>query len=188
MITNINPKLNTIASIICISISLLGNHWIIGYLLAGGEIDSIIWQSLLWSIQGVFLFLSIYIYLKKNIIPIQYYFFSITTIVLLFLISVILDLALAVFGFPSDRPPQYTHPPNYTETRKSIDEYEYEFTTNSQGLRYKEIPLTKQNDIETRILVIGSSFVEGQGVLINETFSAILETKFSSKTGHRTPK
>ena len=93
--------------------------------------------------------------------------------------TVLLDLLLGLFGFPSETKMKYVHPSNYTEIRKSIDEFEYEFSTNSQGLRYKEIPFQKKSPTEQRILIVGDSFTEGYGVKQNETFSSQLESFYS---------
>jgi len=90
--------------------------------------------------------------------------------------SAVADLTLGVLGFPADIQEQYAHPPRYRETIKNI-EFEYAFETNSQGLRYKEIPLQKPTGT-SRVLVLGDSFVEGHGVMREETFSALLEQKF----------
>jgi hypothetical protein len=90
--------------------------------------------------------------------------------------SVLVDVALGLLGFPSHAEEQYAHPPRYRKIIKNI-EFDYVFETNSQGLRYEEIPLQKPKGT-SRVLVIGDSYVEGHGVSLEETSSAILEHAF----------
>jgi len=97
-----------------------------------------------------------------------------------FIASIIFDRLLIFVGLPSEEPKIYAHPPNFTEERSSID-FRYTFKTNSQGLRYKEIPLAKPGNT-VRVLVVGDSFVEGYGVAFEDTFTWLLEEEFSSKT------
>lgn len=101
------------------------------------------------------------------------------TLLILFVFSLLLDRVAGLFGFPVETPKRYAHPGNYKEHRKNI-EYEYEFITNSQGLRYKEIPLAKPEK-ESRIFMAGDSFTEGVGVNANETISSFLEEHFNSR-------
>jgi len=97
-----------------------------------------------------------------------------------FIASIIFDRLLIFVGLPSEKPKIYAHPPNFTQERSSID-FRYTFKTNSQGLRYKEIPLAKP-DNTVRVLVVGDSFVEGYGVELKDTFSWLLEEEFTSDT------
>jgi len=105
----------------------------------------------------------------------KYHLFRAGMVLLLFGFSIVLDWLLGLLGFP---PEHYVHPANYTKMRKTL-EFEYEFATNSQGLRFKEIALDKKPN-EKRILVVGDSFTEGWGVEHNETFSALLESYYST--------
>ena len=91
--------------------------------------------------------------------------------------SVIADRAIA-FIVPAI-PFQVAHPPQFLETRKNI-EFEYEFHTNSMGLRYRELPLEKQSDSEFRVVVLGDSFTEEMGVTDGDRFTSLLERDFSS--------
>lgn len=93
------------------------------------------------------------------------------------LVSVFLcDWVLAALGYPSV-PPEYSgHPSNYEEVRHNI-EFDYVFHTNSQGLRYREIPLEKTPGTR-RIFVSGDSFTEGDGVSDENRFTNLLETEF----------
>lgn len=97
-----------------------------------------------------------------------------------FIASIIFDRLLIFAGLPSKEPKIYSHPPNLTQERSSID-FRYTFKTNSQGLRYKEIPLAKPNNT-VRVLVVGDSFTEGYGVELKDTFSWLLEEEFTSET------
>lgn len=103
--------------------------------------------------------------------------------VLIALISILIsmlvaDQVLALLGYPSEYTRRSVHPPNYLQHIKNI-EFEYEFRTNSQGLRYREIPLEKPPNTY-RVFVAGDSFVEGVGVQEDETLSGLLEKQFSS--------
>lgn len=100
-------------------------------------------------------------------------------LIFLFLSIFLGDQILGLMGYPSGREIQVAYPKNFYERRKSF-EFEVDFRTNSQGLRYKEIPLEKPNG-EKRVLVLGDQFAEGVGVEENETFSARLEHYFSGK-------
>ncbi len=86
----------------------------------------------------------------------------------------LLDGILALFRFPVVK----THPPRHTEVRKNI-EFQYEFSANSLGLRYPEVPFKKPSQ-DLRVYVAGDSFVEGMGVREEETFCALLEKKFTT--------
>ena len=95
----------------------------------------------------------------------------------------LIDRALILFGFPSEPEPQYAHPPNLRETRRNL-EFEYDFETNSQGLRYREIPLEKPEGTY-RVLLAGDSFTEGTGVEMEETFSTALERQAEEEEERR---
>lgn len=88
------------------------------------------------------------------------------------------EFALLVIGSPAGVPIQITHPPNDTITRESF-EFSYEFKTNSQGLRSKEIPLEKPPGAK-RVLVLGDSFTEGWGVEADKVFCSRLEDSFAT--------
>jgi len=103
----------------------------------------------------------------------------IIALVTLFLGSLLADRALYFFGLPSQIFLQAAHPKNYSEPRKSL-EYQYLFKTNSQGLRYREIPLPKPAGAY-RVFVAGDSFTEGYGVEENRRFTELLENKFSGQ-------
>ena len=101
---------------------------------------------------------------------------------MLFVLFIFLtDLILGLLSFPSEIPIQVANPANFTEIRKSYNEFEYTFKTNSQGLRYPDISLEKQDPDEIRVLVLGDSFVEGVGVEADETFHAKLEKTYRDK-------
>jgi hypothetical protein len=86
------------------------------------------------------------------------------------------DRLLGLAGLPSVRP--FAHPPNHYERQTNL-EYAVDFRTNSQGLRYTEIPLAKPSG-EKRFFVLGDSFTEGTGVEANETFTHHLENRFAN--------
>ena len=72
-----------------------------------------------------------------------------------------------------------SNPPNYKTVTRNI-EFTHEFSTNSMGIRYPEIPLSKPSG-EKRVLMLGDSYTEGLGVSFDQTFGALLENKFSDK-------
>jgi lysophospholipase L1-like esterase len=87
------------------------------------------------------------------------------------------DWLLGRLGYPARAPVRASHPPSLRETRVSA-EFQYTFETNTQGLRYPDIPLKKPAG-EWRVFVIGDSVTEGDGVEAPETFAALLESRFS---------
>lgn len=87
------------------------------------------------------------------------------------------ETVLALLNFPSEVPLQIVHPQNLNIERKNI-EFTHDFQTNSQGLRYPEIPLEKESS-EARFLMIGDSYAEGLGVSYKDTFGAVLERLMS---------
>ena len=105
--------------------------------------------------------------------------FVVSSVVGLFLI----DKSMSLMGFPSAMEIKVAHPKNHHSIRKNI-EFEYEFSTNSQGLRYQEISLVKPAG-ERRILVLGDSFTEGWGIKDGDRFTDILERQFSSRSESR---
>jgi hypothetical protein len=92
--------------------------------------------------------------------------------------SVLADGTLGFFGFPAEVPAQVSHPRGFREIRRNV-EFTYEFATNDRGLRYRDIPLEKPK-ATYRVLVVGDSMTEGVGVKQDETFSALLERRFSA--------
>ncbi|NQX88042.1 MAG: hypothetical protein HRT77_05215 [Halioglobus sp.] len=97
-------------------------------------------------------------------------------------IAVILLMAeglLTAFGYPADVPFKTAHRPHIDKTYNNI-EFEYDFFTNSMGLRYPEITKNKPPAV-TRILLLGDSFTEGVGVEAQATFGMLLENHFSEQ-------
>lgn len=111
---------------------------------------------------------------------------SIILILFLLFLTVLLvfvgDKTLGLFGFPSEVPIRMAHPANFKEARKNI-EFDYKFETNDQGLRYKNLPMTK-GEGETRVFLLGDSFTEGLGVEASQTFVALLEQHFRNEPGY----
>jgi len=95
--------------------------------------------------------------------------------------SLVLDRVLGRVVHPATAP--IANSPNFHGRRTSL-EFDIPFDTNSQGLRYAEIPLRKP-DGEFRALMLGDSMTEGWGVESNQTFSALLESQFSTKAHAR---
>lgn len=90
--------------------------------------------------------------------------------------SLLLDRLLLLLGFPSHPPVSYCNPAGLDELRRNI-EFNYRFTTNSQGVRYDDIPLAKPAG-SWRVLVVGDSFVEGVGVDVAARFTERLQGSF----------
>lgn len=109
------------------------------------------------------------------------WFRAIIVTLALFLSAVAVDQIMGLLGLPAAREIQVAHPSYYYERRKTI-EFEYEFQTNSMGLRYRDISLEK-GDNEVRFLVLGDSLTEGVGVEANETFASLLEERMSNMSG-----
>lgn len=171
---------NLFISALLVLVGLVCNQWVVGRFLAGGEIDSRVYVILVWVFEICAILGGVYIYRKRDAILIRHYVFAGIMFLLVFGFTILCDLTLGLMGFPSETEKQFSHPPNYSETRKSIDEFEYEFVTNSQGLRYKEIPLKKTSPSEKRIIVIGDSYTQGFGVEQDKTFVHLLETRYRS--------
>ncbi len=109
------------------------------------------------------------------------------TLLPLNLLVVLLSVLVAVFacewvlrllGFPTAMSPQTAHPAGFHEIREWT-EFTQEFRTNSQGLRYRDIPLEKEPN-RRRVFVVGDSFTEGLGVDEGERFTDLLERKFDA--------
>jgi lysophospholipase L1-like esterase len=83
------------------------------------------------------------------------------------------EYGLALLGFPDKIPLRVAHPADYSESRKT-GEFEYEFNTNDEGLRYRTLPLENTSG-EFRVFVVGDSFTEGVGVNNGERFTNLLE-------------
>ncbi len=88
---------------------------------------------------------------------------------------------LAVLGYPRELHRRVANPPNY---RMWVDyeEFQYSWETNSQGLRYREVPLRKPAGT-TRLFVVGDSQVDGEGVAEDRRFTNLLEERLSTGEG-----
>jgi lysophospholipase L1-like esterase len=91
------------------------------------------------------------------------------------------EWVLKLRGAPKNLAPQTSHPANYHEVRDKL-EFRFDFRTNSQGLRYPEIPLEKPPGTR-RVFVVGDSFTEGWGVEANDRFTDLLERGFGAADG-----
>ncbi len=88
------------------------------------------------------------------------------------------DRVLGLAGLPLEPPLSVAHAPHFTQERENLD-FKFTIRTNSQGIRYPEIPLKKGSSREFRVAVLGDSFTEGLGVEAEDTFPAFLEKRFS---------
>lgn len=73
--------------------------------------------------------------------------------------------------------------PNQTDIARTF-EWEEEIKINSLGFRDYEYT-AKKPDNTFRILMVGDSFTEGQGVKLDETFSKVLERSLKDKIGNK---
>ena len=177
--SRVSVRFNLTLSLLLVIFSVLFNQWIVGYLFFDGHIGDFGTKLFLWIAEIAALLSAVYIFTHRKKIPLRNYFFASAMFGLLFAIFIVVDILLGIAGFPSQPALRVAHPPSYKEVKKSIGEFEYEFATNSQGLRYKEIGLDKESEGEKRILVIGDSYVEGQGVECDERFTSLLESRYA---------
>lgn len=84
-----------------------------------------------------------------------------------------IEIFLTFMAYPPEELLRNAHPPFRSEHMKHA-EYQYDFRTNSIGLRNQEIPPRTGRDV-TRIFLAGDSIVEGIGVQEHETISAYLQ-------------
>lgn len=106
-------------------------------------------------------------------------FFLFSLIIGLFF-ALMMDRVLGLMHFPKENPVRFAHPSNFHEQRENL-EFSYSFRTNKAGIRYDDIPMRKPEN-EYRVLVLGDSFVEGEGVDEAFRFTNRLEKIFSSET------
>lgn len=176
----ISERLNLLVSLLLFGFGILFNQWTVGMLLWKKPVTSPAMRSFVWLVQAAALLTAACLFARRRKIPLKHYLFVFVILVLLFALTILVDIVLGTAGFASLPQLKVANPPSYREIRKSIGEYEYEFVTNSQGLRYDEISLKKESSREQRILVIGDSYVEGQGVSYKHVFTSILESRFCS--------
>ena len=98
----------------------------------------------------------------------------------LFLASFLGDRTLGLLGFPGEPGIAKIAGTPYESYSVKSHEFQYDYHSNKDGLRYGDIPYKKPAD-EKRVYVVGDSFTEGVGVQAEHTFSALLEQAFSSK-------
>lgn len=147
--------------------------------LSRGAVTGVGARIFIWTVQGVILVVAAYIVVHRKEIRPMHYLFSFFLLLLIGIFFVLVDILLGFAGYPSLPALRHVaHPPSLRELRKSINEYEYEFATNSMGLRYAEISLDKESPEEKRIFVMGDSYVEGQGVHYEEMFTSLLESDY----------
>ena len=87
------------------------------------------------------------------------------------------DRALTLIGYPAPPVQSYTYPAHSKEVLQMVD-HTFEYRSNDRGIRYRDLPLEKAPG-EKRVVMIGDSFVEGEGVDLEQTFGALLEKKLS---------
>ena len=83
------------------------------------------------------------------------------------------ELALALSGDPPRLHAQLANPPNYSMEVDNV-EFRYHWESNSQGLRYREVPLRKPTGLR-RVFVVGDSVTAGEGVEADRRFTELLE-------------
>lgn len=114
---------------------------------------------------------------KRRLVAVNLIIALVSVVAALYLCEWVLKLR----GVPVKLAQQTSHPANYHEVRDKL-EFRFDFQTNSQGLRYPEIPLEKPRGTR-RVFVVGDSFTEGWGVEAPERFTDRLERKFGAASG-----
>jgi len=66
---------------------------------------------------------------------------------------------LWLLGYPTEVQPRIAHPPDFEAERVQLD-YRYTFRTNSLGIRYRELPLSRESSAEYRFAVVGALVFE----------------------------
>lgn len=176
----VSIRFNLLVSLLLFGIAILFNQWTVGMLLSRKAVTNSALISFVWIVQAAALLAAASLFARRRRTPLKHYFFVFVILVLLFAFTILVDIVLGMAGFASLPQLKVAHPPSYSEIRKSIGEYEYEFVSNSLGLRYDEISLKKESSREQRVFVIGDSFVEGMGVSYKQVFTSILESRFCS--------
>jgi lysophospholipase L1-like esterase len=162
-----------------IVLGILGNPWLVSALLApDGHIESARVSLAIMIVQLTFIGLGLFIIERRRLAVTHYIADVIVGILLAVGCTLLLDRVLGLAGYPAQYIPQLAHPANYTGVFRNL-EFTYEFRTNSQGLRYREAPLEKP-EATTRFVVVGDSFTEGVGVEADQTFTSLLEKRFST--------
>lgn len=174
-----NEKTLTIIGIALIGLGILANKWLFSLLLApDGDIVSLSVNLVITIIQLIVIGLGLLIIYYRKLTVIRYLADGLVGLLLAIGCSLILDRGLHLIGYPAKYRPQLAHPAHYSGTVHNL-EFTYQFRTNSQGLRYAEVPLEKPAST-TRFVVVGDSFTEGMGVEAHQTFSSLLEQQLSS--------
>jgi len=160
-------------------LGFLGNKWVISRILVpDGDIESTPVSIAIILFQLALISLGLLIILFRAW-PITPYLADLLIGLLLALLCTLgLDRGLGWLGYPAKYIPPLAHPPNFQQHFQNL-EFAYEVKTNSQGIRYREVPLEKP-DTTTRVVVVGDSFTEGVGVEAEQTFTSLLEKRFSS--------
>lgn len=86
------------------------------------------------------------------------------------------DRVLALIGYPAAPVQSYTYPAHSKETLQMVD-HTFEYRSNDMGIRYYDIPLEKAPG-EKRVVMIGDSFIEGEGVDLEQTVGVALENRY----------
>ena len=94
-----------------------------------------------------------------------------------FLFLIAADRFLGLAGAPSEVDYNPAYPSDFSSRLKFVD-HSYTYRANKMGIRYREIPFLKESADETRVAVIGDSFVEGQGVEEEQSFCSLLEQDY----------
>lgn len=171
-------RLHRFLAVLLMTCGLLLNPYLLGLLLtADGHLDDAPTWVVLLALDALALGAGAWLWLHRRGPPWRQLAFASGLVLLPLAFLKLVDVGLGLAGFAAVFEQQYVHPPDYHEERRAL-EFSYEFRTNSQGLRYDEIPLAKESPKERRILVLGDSFTEGWGVGQEEAFPLVLERLF----------
>ena len=106
-----------------------------------------------------------------------------SVLVVLFVVEIVLRITtpkeiMRYFFVAPDRTLHHRFMPNASGRYRST-EFNTEYRINSLGLRDREFPVEKPPQT-VRVLMLGDSFTEGDGVESNETFSKLIEAQLRS--------
>jgi len=154
---------------LAIGLGVLFNPWVVGWLFGSeGGIESITFLVGIIAIMALLIGFGLLClrasHLRLTGVLVNLFMAGLMTLLMIFGF----DYALRFVGSTAETLPQVAHPPNANYPVNNL-EFDYTFTTNSQGIRYAEIPLEKPNDT-VRVVVVGDSYTEGAGVELEETF------------------
>ncbi len=170
---------NLTVGVSLVAFGVIANPWVLGaFVTSDGGIDDPLTYWTLLIVNALAILIGAALIVRRNHIRVVDYLYSALAIVVLFVLSIVVDVSLAFFEFPAENYHKYTNAPN-TEVRvRSDGEYDTHIRYNAQGFRDEVIPLKKETSSEKRVLIVGDNFAVGYGVEREEAFPALLTSRF----------